>query len=137
MIGPQEQLEGSFIIIGLTKNYRFFLWKFVHFEKGFLDGFFAHITRNTHYHQMPLWQDVITRILVIKFRPKTRYQIIGLMKWLDHKSIWVAPFFVKEFLTSTCGTQKIAQTVRSLDHLVNQTFRGSSWSPTERLVKGC
>ena len=108
----QEQLEGSLIIIGLMKIYRFFLWKFVHFEKSVLDGIFAHITRNAHYHLMPLWSVIITRTLIIKFRPKTRYQTVGLMKWLHHKCNWVAQFSVKEFLASTRGTQKTPQTVR-------------------------
>ena len=50
MIGPQEQLSGSLIIIELTKIYRFSHWKFVHFEKNVLDAFFAHITRKAHYY---------------------------------------------------------------------------------------
>ena len=50
MIGPQEQLSSSLIIIELTKIYRFFLSKFVHFEKIVLEGVFAHITQNAHYH---------------------------------------------------------------------------------------
>ena len=50
MIGPQEQLSGSLIIIELTKIDRFFLWKFVHLEKSVLDGFFAHVARNADYH---------------------------------------------------------------------------------------
>ena len=54
MIAPQEQLSGSLIIIELTKIYRFFHWKFVHFEKRVLEGAFAHITPNVHHHYMPL-----------------------------------------------------------------------------------
>ena len=46
MIGPQQQLSGSLIIIELTKIYRFLLWKFVHLEKRFLEEVFVHITRN-------------------------------------------------------------------------------------------
>ena len=45
MIGQQEQLSGSLITIDFTKVYRFF-----HFEKSVLEGVFAHITRNSHYH---------------------------------------------------------------------------------------
>lgn len=37
MIGPQEQLCGPLTIIELTKVYRFLLWKFIHFERGFLE----------------------------------------------------------------------------------------------------
>ena len=40
---------------------------------------------------MPLWKDIITRLLVIKFRPKARCQTVGLMKLLDRKSNWVVP----------------------------------------------
>ena len=50
MIGLQEQLSGSLIIIELTKIYRFFLWKFVHFKKNVQEGVFVHITQNAHYH---------------------------------------------------------------------------------------
>ena len=51
MIGPQEQLSGSLTVIELTKIYRFFHWKFAHFEKSVLEGVCAHITRNNaHYH---------------------------------------------------------------------------------------
>ena len=45
MIRQQEQLSGSLITINFTKVYRFF-----HFEKSVLEGVFAHITRNSHYH---------------------------------------------------------------------------------------
>ena len=50
MIGPQEQLKGFLIIIELTKIYKFWLCKFVYFEKFALDEFFVRITRNAHYH---------------------------------------------------------------------------------------
>ena len=49
MIGPQEQLSGSLIIIELQKIYRFFLCKFVHFKKSVLEGVFMHITWNAPY----------------------------------------------------------------------------------------
>ena len=44
MIGPQEQLEGSLIIIGLKKTYRFFHSKFVHFEKSVLERVLSYYT---------------------------------------------------------------------------------------------
>ena len=50
MIGPQEHLSGSLIIIELTKIYRFFLWKFAHLKKIVLEWVFAHIIQNAHYH---------------------------------------------------------------------------------------
>ena len=40
---------------------------------------------------VPLWKDIIGRILVIRFRPKTRCQTVGLMKWSDRKGNWVVP----------------------------------------------
>ena len=46
MIRPRRQLSGSLIITELTNIYRFLLWKIGHFEKNFLGGNFAHITRN-------------------------------------------------------------------------------------------
>ena len=50
MIRLQEQLNGSLIIIELTKIYRFFLWKIAHFEKSVLEGVFARVTQNARYH---------------------------------------------------------------------------------------
>ena len=50
MIGPQEQLIVFLIITDFTTIYRFFVWKVVHFEKSVLEGVFAHITQNAHYH---------------------------------------------------------------------------------------
>ena len=49
MMRPQEQLEGSLIVIGLIKVYRFFLSIFVHFEKVSLEEFLAttHGTQET------------------------------------------------------------------------------------------
>ena len=40
---------------------------------------------------MPLWKDIIARILFIKFRPKTRCQTVGMMKLSDRKGNWVVP----------------------------------------------
>ena len=40
---------------------------------------------------MLLWKDIITRLLVIKFRPKARCQTVRLMKWSDRKGNWVVP----------------------------------------------
>ena len=40
---------------------------------------------------MPLWKDIISRILIIKLRPKTRCQTVRLMKWSDRKGNWVVP----------------------------------------------
>ena len=47
MIGPQEQLEGYLIVIGLPKIYRFFLWKFDHFKKSVLEGLLSYYTWNS------------------------------------------------------------------------------------------
>ena len=44
MIGRQEQLSGSLIIIELTKIYGFALWTLVHFEKSVLEEVFVYIT---------------------------------------------------------------------------------------------
>ena len=52
----------------------------------------------------PLWKNIITRILVKKFRPKTRCQTVGLMKWLDRKGNWVVPslsYNLQKFISST------------------------------------
>ena len=44
MIVLQEQLEGFLFIIGATKIYRFFLSKFVHFEKSVLERVLSYYT---------------------------------------------------------------------------------------------
>ena len=41
MIGLEEQLSGSIIIIDFTKIYSFFLRKCFHFKKSVLEGFFC------------------------------------------------------------------------------------------------
>ena len=88
MVGLMKwsDLSGFLIIIALTKIYRFFLWKFIHFGKSVPEGVFAQIKRNAQYHYMPLWSVIFTRTLVIKCRSKTRNQTFGLMKWLDCKT---------------------------------------------------
>ena len=59
MIGPQQQLSGSLIILELLKIYKSLLWKFVHLHRGVLGRVF------------PISHATI-RNLVTKFRPKTR-----------------------------------------------------------------
>ena len=59
-------MSGSLIIIELTKIYKFHLWKFVQFHRGVLDGVF------------PISHAII-RNMFTKFRPKTRYQTVGLI----------------------------------------------------------
>ena len=44
---------------------------------------------------------------------------------------------VKQVLATTHATQGIAQIGLQTDDFVDGTFRGSNWSPTEHLVKGC
>ena len=60
------------------KSLQVLFLKLVSFERSVL--VFACITQDTQYYQMPLCKDVITRILVTKFRPKARCQMVGLMK---------------------------------------------------------
>ena len=67
--------------------YRFSCLKLVSFERSVL--VFAYITRNAQYYYMPLRKDIITKTPVIKFRPNTRFQTVGLMKWSDRKDNWV------------------------------------------------
>ena len=67
ILGPQQQLSGSLIIIELAKTYSFLLWKSVHFQRGALEGVF------------PISHTII-RKLIIKFRPRSRYQTAGFMK---------------------------------------------------------
>ena len=115
------------------------------------------------YHREPsipldaLVINIVTRILVIKFRPKKRCQTVGLMKWSDHNSNWVssslsynlqkliASFFgnllistevsLKESGTWHSGNSSDCQMALPTDHFVDGTFRRSNWSPNEQLVK--
>ena len=41
----------------------------------------------------PLWKDIISRILVIKFRPKQDVKRID-EKWSDRKGNWVVPLLL-------------------------------------------
>ena len=113
---------------------------------------------------MLLWKDIITRTLVIKFRPKTRSQMVGLMKWLDRKGNWVVPslsYNLQKFIGSSfkiCWSRKRCPSVwissgwchvalrdllRLSDVRANQSFcwsdisrvqLKSNWTVCERLL---
>ena len=64
MIVPQKQLEGSLIIIGLTKIHRLFLSKFVRFEKSALERvliYYACYWENCWDCRMALWTDQLLK----------------------------------------------------------------------------
>ena len=83
MIGPQEQLSGSLIIIELTKIYRLFHWKFLHFEKRVLEGVFAHITLDAlviSYHHQNTGHKITTEE---ETSNRTIAEIVGLQEQLE------------------------------------------------------
>ena len=68
------------------------------------EGFQCFPVSHETFTALPLWKHVISRILVIKFRPKARCQTAGLMKWSDRKGDWVVPslsYNLQKFIDSS------------------------------------
>ena len=132
MIGPQGQLNGSLVIMELTKNYRLFFWKFAHFETSVLERVFAHHTERSRpldtlvisYHHRNTGHKIQTKDKISNGRidgmigPQEQLSGSLIIIKLTRICFFFGNLFtskkvsLKEFLATTNGTQNTAQTVK-------------------------